>query len=406
METRHLARVLLLLGLTACAAPRAALAPAPRPGPSVARAGGNGAPGASFTAAPTNPAPSAAAEALLDELARPPLGSGASVTILRGDRLVTRTRGRAWDEGPAVDGATRFNVASVSKLATAARVVTLAAEGRVGLDDPIRRWLPGVVLEDAGGRDRAGEVTLRMLLAHRGGVPHQPGDLDPTKVGASWGSPDLLSRLASRWTIRLVREPGEYGYANVGYALLAAVIERVDGATYADAMAPALEQLGMATATFWPGPAAANAAKGRVEKDGALQLLAPEWYGSRYALPFTGLWTTTEDLARLGRGLVVASRDARHPLHAMTIHDAPAGHALGPVVRTRDGVRTLEHDGGGPGFLAWLVAAPERDLVVAVAVNADGEAGERARRFAAIVDAIVGEALQPAAGARAPTSGG
>jgi hypothetical protein len=65
----------------------------------------------------------------------------------------------------------------------------------------------------------------------------------------------------------------------------------------------------------------------------------------------------------------------------MTALDSDQGHAAGPVVRRWMAVRTLEHDGAGPGFMAWLVLIPERGLTLAVASNGDGETRSNFQRM-------------------------
>ncbi len=292
----------------------------------------------------------------------------------------------AHDGGPPITAATRFDVASVSKLLTAAEVVRLANQGRLGLDDPLSTHLPGVVLLVG---DAPAPVTLRQLLVHRAGLPHQPVSLDPIALGSRWDAPDLLGVLTARWSIPLARAPGTYGYSNLGYVLLAAIVERAHGRSFAEAMSTPLVALGMPTATFWPLPLEHDVAHGRVTRDGASVFQPPAWYGSRYALPFTGLWTSTPELARFGAALIEAAHDPTAPLHAMTPLDAPAGHGLGPVHRPRRGLRSLEHDGSGPGFMAWLIAIPEHDLVVALACNGGDESRASGERFRAIADTIV-----------------
>jgi CubicO group peptidase (beta-lactamase class C family) len=317
----------------------------------------------------------------LAELACPPLGTGAALAISEGGRVVTLTEGALWNDGPRVREHSQFNVASVSKLLTAARIVSLAHEHRLGLDDSVKKHLPGVVLIDARGSDRAGEVTLRQLLMHRGGLPHQPDALDPERVGSDWKDPELLTRLTSSRSIRLAREPGTYGYSNLGYALLGAIIERTEGTDFASAMQAYLAELHMDDSTFWPSTLGERAARGRLEQDGSVRFNEPGWYTSRYALPFTGMWTSMPDLAHFGNLLAEATYNETAPLHEMTKLGTDEGHAAGPVVRRWFGVRTFEHDGAGPGFMAWLVVIPEREMTLAVASNGDGEARANARRM-------------------------
>lgn len=329
---------------------------------------------------------------LLSELGRPPFGTGASLTVSLRGSVATIVTGTLRDGGPAVTEGTRFNVASVSKLLTAAKVIDLAHDRRLALDDPLERHLPGVRCVDGSGLDRTGDLTLRRLLQHRAGLPHQPGDLDPRARGSDWADPGLLRALAADWTIVLRGQPGEYAYSNVGYALLGATVERAEVATFATAMAGFLRDLGMEASTFWPDQG--DLAHGRVDVGGATTFREPAWYRSRYALPFNGLWATTRDLARFGEALVAAANDAAHRLHAMTRLDARTGHGPGPVHRERLGARSLEHDGSGPGFFAWLVVIPDRELVLAVACNGGDESRERGQRFARVVAAMLDVAAE------------
>src|SRR5690606_21191521 len=272
---------------------------------------------------------------LLERLATPPLGPAASITAISGDATATLSSGILHDGGPTATDGTRFSVASVSKVVTASRIVALAHEGALRLDDRLPRHLPGVRLVDPDGRDRTRDVTLRDLLTHRAGLPHLPPDLE-AKVAGRWEAPRLLTELTDRWTIRLLAAPGTYRYANTGYALLAAILERRGDCSFADCMQPHLAALGMERSTFWPAALDGDAAHGHVRRDGAVQVHVPGWYGSRYALPFNGLWTTTPDLARFGARLAEAASDPESPLHAMTVGE---GHAAGPVISRRLGAR-------------------------------------------------------------------
>jgi CubicO group peptidase (beta-lactamase class C family) len=184
--------------------------------------------------------------------------------------------------------------------------------------------------------------------------------------------------------------------------LLAAVIERTEERSFAEAMQAYLRQRGMTSASFWPATIPGTAARGRVLKDGQPKFLEPGWFGSRYAIAFTGLWTSMPDLARFGAALAGAATDPRAPLHAMTVLDTPVGHGLGPVHRQRHGYPTLEHDGSGPGFMAWLIAIPARELGFATVCNGGNETRDEGRQFAALAGSMVEVVLEPAASAAPP----
>lgn len=311
----------------------------------------------------------------------PPFGTAVAATSAIGTIESTAALGTLWDGGPSATDDARFNVASVSKALTAARVVSLAHADTLGLDDPLSKHLPGMKLVDKGGVDRAGTITIRQLVQHRSGLPHVPKDLD-RKVANRWSSPDLLRVLTDSWEIALDGAPGQYSYSNFGYALLGAIIERTGNCSFADCMSTYLGELGMAHATFWPKSLGDEAARGRVVTKGAVTFNEPGWYASRYALPFSGLWTSMPDLARFGSIVMAASKDPASPLHGMT---APDGEPLGLFPDTRLDATSLEHDGSGPGFHAQLIVIPSKSVVLAMATNGGNENKDEGRAFANVV---------------------
>lgn len=324
------------------------------------------------------------------ELSAAPFGTGAAITVARGAQTTSSYAGvtQVGPAGTAIGPRTAFNVASVSKLLTAAAIVTLAHEGRLSLDDSVKTRLPGLTLLDAQGQDQSAQITLRMLLTHTAGLPHQPpAGFDPAQFDSSWSDEALLSKLGARWSLTLTRTPGTYAYSNLGYALLGAVIEALEQKTFALAMNRFLAGFDMEDSAFWPALLTEPAAWGRVADAPAL---APEWFASRYALPFSGLWATTADLIAFSRAL-------RRPALAEMTHATAPGHGLGPVFRSRNGTLSLEHDGSGPGFLAWFLFIARDDLAIAVVTNGGGEQREPAQRLRALVEALVNaEAHDPA----------
>ena len=103
----------------------------------------------------------------IDALMRPYDGEvpGAAVLVVRdGEPLVRRSYGLAdLEQGTPVTPSTNFRLASVTKQFTAAAILLLAEDGRLGLDDPARKWLPTLpAATDA--------VTIRQLLTHTSGL--------------------------------------------------------------------------------------------------------------------------------------------------------------------------------------------------------------------------------------------
>ena len=150
---------------------------------------------------------------------------GMSVAVLRGDSvLLARGYGFADLEHrvPATDS-TLYQSASVGKQFTAALVLTLAREGRLGLDTSIRRWLP-----EAPAAWQP--ITVRHLLTHTSGIPdYTEGAVDYRR---DYTEDELLAA-----AVRLPLEftPGEtWRYSNTGYALLGFLVRRATGRFYGD----------------------------------------------------------------------------------------------------------------------------------------------------------------------------
>jgi len=127
-------------------------------------------------AAPSALAGGGKLDAALDKVIDDPLGPpGLSVIVQRGDRIDFRRRGvadRKTGAKPRIDSPMR--IASMAKAFNGAVVLSLVSKGKLGLDDTIGQWLPGVW-------PLADDITVRQLLAHTGGMPdyiRQPAFID------------------------------------------------------------------------------------------------------------------------------------------------------------------------------------------------------------------------------------
>src|SRR6476646_11613702 len=150
---------------------------------------------------------------------------GVSVAIVRDGRLVlARGYGFANVElhVPATDS-TIYQSGSIGKQFTAALILRLAAEDRLGLDDPIRRHLPE-------GPPRWDSITVRQLLTHTSGI------LDYTDSAVDLRreyTEDELVRIAAGLPA-LFRPGARWSYSNTNYLLLGAIIHRVSRVFYGD----------------------------------------------------------------------------------------------------------------------------------------------------------------------------
>ena len=148
------------------------------------------------------------------------------VLVARGDEvLFERAWGMANQEFSVPNRPdTRFRIASITKRFTAVLFQQLAAEKKLSLDDPLAKWAPAF--------PKADRITISHLLNHKSGI-RDPESLRRT-IPASLTAEEVVALLAKA---PLASEPGEtFFYTTANYAVLAYVLERVDGAPYAAAV--------------------------------------------------------------------------------------------------------------------------------------------------------------------------
>ncbi len=312
---------------------------------------------------------------------------GCAVSVVRdGTPLLRRAYGMAdLEQGRANTVSTVFEAGSVSKQITAAAVLLLAAEGRIGLDDPARRYLPELP-------DAAAAVTVRQMLTHTSGLR----DWGDVVAAAGWPRGSRVYTQAHVLDVATRQRalnftPGtRFSYSNTGYNLAAMAVERIAGRSFASFTRDRIfAPLGM-TATSWrddhtrvvPGRATAY-----VPRNGG---------GWSVAMPFEdahgngGLLTTVDDLQRWNANLAAAAVGGPELVAALqrpAVLDSGeiTGYAAGLFVTTWRGVREIGHGGATGGYRAFLARYPGQRLSVALLCNA-GDAGTAglARRVAAI----------------------
>ncbi len=166
-----------------------------------------------------------------------PEGAGGTVLVARDGELVgCEGRGladRAAETPASCD--TVYDIGSVTKSFTAAAVMVLEGSGDIELHEPISTYL-GLVPDDRNDRN---DITVHHLLTHTAGLPEALGDdYDPLSREEMTAAALAAEPLAS---------PGdEYHYSNVGYSLLAAIVEIASGRDYERFLSEALfEPAGM-----------------------------------------------------------------------------------------------------------------------------------------------------------------
>jgi CubicO group peptidase (beta-lactamase class C family) len=264
---------------------------------------------------------------------------------------------------------TKFRIGSITKQFTAAAILRLQEQGKLGLDDPLSKFFPDY--------PRGGEVTLRHLLTHTSGIHNYTDKPDfLATVTAPIGSADDFIRSFENDPYDF--SPGtRWSYSNSGYFLLGTIVAKVSGQTYADYLRTQFfEPLQMKdTGVYRNGDRLAHDATGYSQETGTLQK-AVDWNMSR-AGGAGALYSTVEDLARWneavfgGRVLSSASLEAAWTPVSLSSPGQPTdeGYGYGWFVSTFRGLREIWHAGGLHGFASQLARFPDEHLSIVVLAN-------------------------------------
>ncbi|WP_294989375.1 serine hydrolase domain-containing protein [uncultured Stenotrophomonas sp.] len=290
---------------------------------------------------------------------------GAAVLVLHdGQPVFRRGYGLAVvEDGTAVTAASNFRLASVSKQFTAAAILLLVQDGRLGLDQPARRWLPELPPAAAG-------ITLRQLLSHTSGLLDYEELMDPADTRQVHDA-DVLALLSRQPRLNFAAGT-QYRYSNSGYALLALIVSRASGQAFAEFLQQRIfGPLGMAhTVAHQDGvDIVAERAYGYSWIDGHWQ--RTDQSTTSAVLGDGGIYSSLDDLARWDaalyddRLLTQASRRAMFS-PATTTPEADVPH-YGFGWRLNGPVQW--HSGESIGFRNVIVRHPEQRLTVIVLSN-------------------------------------
>jgi CubicO group peptidase (beta-lactamase class C family) len=256
---------------------------------------------------------------------------------------------------------TQYRVGSITKTFTAASVMVLRDEGKLGLDDRLSAHLP-----EAGDSP----LTLRRMLAHLSGIQREvPGD-----VWVTFEFPDTPDELIARLQeAEQVLEPGAYWhYSNLAFALLGEVVTRVSGAPVQRFVEERfIGPLGL-TRTSWLREE--PAARGYYVDPWANVLQdEPEVERSGATAPAGDLWSTPADLCRWADFL--AEREEMQAVQVMVEGEHwSLAWGLGLMLHRRGDRIFFGHDGAMPGFIASLAYSRKDRRGAAVLANASSPA--------------------------------
>ncbi len=308
-------------------------------------------------------------------------GPGYAVGVIQNGKLVhARGYGLAnLEYAQPITPQSVFNVASLAKQFTAAAIALLVIDRRVTLEDEVGKFI-------ANWPAAYRAVRIKHLIYMTSGVPEYYRQERPG--GGSWERDyftvdDALAASGARG--KLDFEPGTaWAYSNVNYMLLARIVERVSGESFASFTDRRIFQpLGMTSTHFNDDVTRVvrNRVTGYNIREGGgfhrHERISPHYGGS-------GLFTTVEDLARWDENFYThqlgGPRLSELMLSTMRFAHNKANDAFGLVWGAHRGLRSLWYEGGDVGFSSYMVRFPDARLSVIVLSNlGTGNAAQKAR---------------------------
>jgi CubicO group peptidase (beta-lactamase class C family) len=325
---------------------------------------------------------------------RDPQGPGCALGVSRHGRTVyEHGYGAAnLETSTAIQPSSIFHVASVSKQFTAAAIMLLARDGKLSVDDDIRKYLPE--MPDYGTR-----ITIRHLLTHTSGLRDQwaliqlsRGRFEENRITEA----DVMDIVPRQKALNFV--PGaEYVYSNTGFTLLGVIVKRVSGKSLREfADERIFKPLGMTHTHFHDDYT--------MLVPGRTSAYAPRGTGWRVSIPnfdtygATSLFTTVGDLLKWEHNFdkpVVGDAalfDQMQTPARLTNGDTTT-YGFGLVISRYRGAKVVEHNGADAGYRSYVGRFPDYGLAIAIACNAaPANTTVLARRVA---DAYIGASLAP-----------
>lgn len=307
----------------------------------------------------------------------------AEIAVVRDGRLVlSKAYGKA-NERLAATPALPYQIASNSKQFTAMALLLLRDEGKLSLDDPISKYVPGITQGD--------KITIRELLSHTSGLEdYWPQDY----MFADMTVPTTPQHIIDTWAKKpLDFPPGDqWQYSNTGYVVAGTIVETVSGEPLMSYLRRKIFQpLGMTSVRqqddtntpSFPAPYTRYAL-------GPVRQQAPAARGWLYAageLSMTAADLAKWDIARMNRA-VLPARDWREQETEVRLNNGKGtNYGLGVFVQPGP-PRSVSHTGEAVGFLSVNTVYPDQRAAVVVLTNS-WNTGDAFTRIAHDIAAVI-----------------
>jgi CubicO group peptidase (beta-lactamase class C family) len=283
------------------------------------------------------------------------------------------------DKGTRLSPRHRFRIASHSKTFTAAGVMKLRAQGRLGLDDPVGRYVEGL-------HPAVAQVTIAQCLVHSAGIIRDGRDSDHWVDRHPFlDAPALRAALAEA---PIIAANTRFKYSNHGFALVGLVIEAVTGDPYTrwikrEIVDPAGLEETEPDAEFVDPLRMASGHSAKLPL--GRRVVIGGHNPTRALAPAAGFVSTAADLVRFFGGLdpdarvspldVASRREMVRPQWRSPHSSVDVRYGQGLMLGSAAGWKWFGHGGAFQGFISRTMALPEPGLTLSLVTNAiDGPA--------------------------------
>ncbi len=274
---------------------------------------------------------------------------------------------------------TRFRIASISKTFTAVAIMQLRDAGKLGLDDPVSKYLSWFTLRYAD----APEITIRNLLTHTSGLPRD-------SHGPMWTELDAPEKeeFVRETSLRHPTRPpyDHYAYSNLGYSLLGDIIEAISGQSWADYLQQnILNPLGMSETFPVPKSDDPQLAKGYSRLSDTYERFAMGFFLMNSFEASANLASSVNDLVKYtglhlikGKSSILSDHTLRDMHRIHWVNDKwDGGYGLGIGLYKINDWIISGHTGGYPGYLTAFTLCQKHNTAIIVLTNALGSNPEQ-----------------------------
>lgn len=324
-------------------------------------------------------------DAVMKVLEQTGVPSASLAIVQKGEIVYTHAYGKARLEPPTpAEAQMRYSIGSISKQFTAAAILLLEQQGKLSIDDPVSKYIPGLT--------RGDEVTIRMLLSHTSGYQdYWPEDylMPPMR------KPTTAQYILDTWAKKpLDFDPGtKWQYSNTNFVIAGLIVEKVSG----EPLMKFLQEHIFGPLNMKSVYNTDVAKLGDTDAEGyiryALGPLRPApkegagWMfaAGELAMPAhdLALW----DISIMNRSLL-APESYKQMFTPVRLKDgSDSGYGLGVFTSPRMGHAALEHSGEVSGFVSENIVFSDDKAAIAVLTNQDASsaAGAIARQLTPMI---------------------